>query len=55
MKVVADKNPFKQEMLSQCECYILDNGVDDKIFVWKGIIRPRQLSISATSRSLHTL
>ncbi|XP_020487759.1 scinderin like a [Labrus bergylta] len=36
MSLVADKNPFKQDMLSQKECYILDNGGDRKIFVWKG-------------------
>ncbi|KAG8003263.1 Gelsolin [Nibea albiflora] len=34
--LVADKNPFKQDMLSQDECYILDNGANNKIFVWKG-------------------
>uniref|UniRef100_A0A8C4DT54 Scinderin like a n=1 Tax=Dicentrarchus labrax TaxID=13489 RepID=A0A8C4DT54_DICLA len=34
--VVADKNPFKQDMLSQNECYIVDNGGDNKLFVWKG-------------------
>lgn len=34
--LVADKNPFKQNMLSQGDCYILDNGADNKIFVWKG-------------------
>ncbi|KAM4548281.1 scinderin like a [Odontesthes bonariensis] len=34
--LVADKNPFKQDILSQNECYILDNGVDNNIFVWKG-------------------
>ncbi|KAE8293809.1 Adseverin Gelsolin-like protein Scinderin [Larimichthys crocea] len=34
--LVADKNPFKQDMLSQDECYILDNGANKKIFVWKG-------------------
>ncbi|KAM8875847.1 scinderin like a [Spinachia spinachia] len=34
--MVADKNPFKQSMLSNSECYILDNGGDNKIFVWKG-------------------
>ncbi|XP_070764333.1 scinderin like a [Enoplosus armatus] len=33
---VADKNPFQQDMLSQSECYILDNGGDNKIFIWKG-------------------
>ncbi|XP_013978597.1 gelsolin [Salmo salar] len=34
--VVAQTSPFKQEMLSPSECYILDNGVDSKIFIWKG-------------------
>ncbi|XP_073332663.1 scinderin like a [Pagrus major] len=33
---VADKNPFKQDMLLMNECYILDNGGNKKIFVWKG-------------------
>uniref|UniRef100_A0A665UI73 Macrophage-capping protein n=1 Tax=Echeneis naucrates TaxID=173247 RepID=A0A665UI73_ECHNA len=38
MKVspVAPASPFKQAMLSPEECYILDNGVDRNIFVWKG-------------------
>uniref|UniRef100_A0A671XSP4 Scinderin like b n=1 Tax=Sparus aurata TaxID=8175 RepID=A0A671XSP4_SPAAU len=38
MKVssVAPSSPFKQAMLSPEECYILDNGVDKNIFVWKG-------------------
>ncbi|XP_062853381.1 scinderin like a [Trichomycterus rosablanca] len=34
--VVAQNSPFKQDMLSPSECYILDNGVDGKIFLWKG-------------------
>nr|XP_046247771.1 scinderin like a [Scatophagus argus] len=34
--LVHAENPFKQDMLSQSECYILDNGGDNKIFVWKG-------------------
>lgn len=34
--LVAERNPFKQDMLSQNECYILDNGGNRKIFVWKG-------------------
>lgn len=34
--LVNDMNPFKQDMLSQSECYILDTGVN--VFVWKGII-----------------
>ncbi|MBN3284555.1 GELS protein, partial [Polyodon spathula] len=33
---VAASSPFKQEMLSTDECYILDNGIDAKIFLWKG-------------------
>ncbi|KAM7400952.1 hypothetical protein PAMA_005241 [Pampus argenteus] len=38
MKVssVAPSSPFKQAMLSPEDCYILDNGVDKNIFVWKG-------------------
>ncbi|XP_036410064.1 scinderin like b [Megalops cyprinoides] len=34
--LVAQSSPFKQEMLEPGECYILDNGVDHKIFLWKG-------------------
>ncbi|KAG9341518.1 hypothetical protein JZ751_019023 [Albula glossodonta] len=34
--MVAEASPFKQEMLSPSECYILDNGLDNKIFLWKG-------------------
>uniref|UniRef100_A0A8C8GJL8 Macrophage-capping protein n=1 Tax=Oncorhynchus tshawytscha TaxID=74940 RepID=A0A8C8GJL8_ONCTS len=34
--VVASSSPFKQAMLSAEECYILDNGVDKNVFVWKG-------------------
>ncbi|XP_071374678.1 gelsolin-like [Centroberyx affinis] len=34
--VVAQSSPFKQAMLSPEECYILDNGVDRNVFVWKG-------------------
>nr|AAH66531.1 Scinderin like b [Danio rerio] len=34
--VVAEKSPFEQKMLSDEECYILDNGVDNNVFVWKG-------------------
>uniref|UniRef100_A0A8C2F6X5 Scinderin like b n=1 Tax=Cyprinus carpio TaxID=7962 RepID=A0A8C2F6X5_CYPCA len=35
--VVAQTSPFKQEMLSLDECYILDNGIDKNVFVWKGV------------------
>uniref|UniRef100_W5KH82 Macrophage-capping protein n=1 Tax=Astyanax mexicanus TaxID=7994 RepID=W5KH82_ASTMX len=34
--VVAQSSPFKQAMLSDEECYILDNGADNNVFVWKG-------------------
>ncbi|MCI4391023.1 hypothetical protein PGIGA_G00129720 [Pangasianodon gigas] len=34
--VVAPSSPFKQEMLSLDDCFILDNGVDGSVFVWKG-------------------
>ncbi|KAM9789275.1 scinderin like b [Neosynchiropus ocellatus] len=34
--LIAQTSPFKQCMLSPEECYILDNGVDKNIFVWKG-------------------
>lgn len=39
MKVscVAESSPFKQAMLSPEECYILDNGSDGSVFVWKGV------------------
>lgn len=32
-------SPFKQAVLSPEECYILDNGKDGIIFVWKGRLR----------------
>ncbi|CAB1453805.1 unnamed protein product [Pleuronectes platessa] len=34
--IVADKNPFQQDMLSISDCYILDNAGDKTIYVWKG-------------------
>ncbi|XP_051996468.1 gelsolin-like [Xyrauchen texanus] len=34
--LVAQSSPFKQAMLTPDECYILDNGADSKIFLWKG-------------------
>uniref|UniRef100_A0A8C2HA42 Gelsolin-like n=1 Tax=Cyprinus carpio TaxID=7962 RepID=A0A8C2HA42_CYPCA len=37
--LVAQSSPFKQEMLTPTECYILDNGVDSKIFLWKGMVK----------------
>uniref|UniRef100_A0A8C5FRS4 Scinderin like b n=1 Tax=Gadus morhua TaxID=8049 RepID=A0A8C5FRS4_GADMO len=34
--LVAQSSPFLQASLSAEECYILDNGVDRNVFVWKG-------------------
>ncbi|XP_070817523.1 scinderin like a [Chaetodon trifascialis] len=34
--LLPEKTPFKQDVLSQTECYILDDGGNNKIFVWKG-------------------
>lgn len=33
---VSDKSPFLQELLIRDDCFILDNGSNGKIFVWKG-------------------
>lgn len=34
--VVAPSSPFRQAMLSPDDCFILDNGMDGNVFVWKG-------------------
>ncbi|KAM7018461.1 gelsolin-like [Tautogolabrus adspersus] len=34
--VTAEENPFPQSALQSGECYILDNGANGHIFVWKG-------------------
>ncbi|XP_062979609.1 scinderin [Elgaria multicarinata webbii] len=36
VSVVAEENPFLRAMLLSEECFILDQGVARKIFVWKG-------------------
>lgn len=33
---VAEKSPFAKELLARDDCFILDNGANGKIFVWKG-------------------
>ncbi|XP_041094189.1 capping protein (actin filament), gelsolin-like b [Polyodon spathula] len=33
---VSDKSPFGRELLSRDDCFILDNGANGKIYVWKG-------------------
>lgn len=30
------KGPFAQELLEKDDCFILDNGSNGKIYVWKG-------------------
>ncbi|KAM7415444.1 hypothetical protein PAMA_017788 [Pampus argenteus] len=34
--MVAEQNPFSQNTLQSSECFILDNGTNGHIFVWKG-------------------
>lgn len=34
--VVAEQNPFSQDSLVADECFVLDNGANGQIFVWKG-------------------
>lgn len=36
VSLVSSENPFSPDMLLNEECFILDNGADRKIFVWKG-------------------
>ncbi|XP_060750016.1 capping protein (actin filament), gelsolin-like b isoform X2 [Tachysurus vachellii] len=33
---VSEKNPFAKDLLVRDDCFILDNGANGKIFVWKG-------------------
>ncbi|XP_074526955.1 gelsolin-like [Halichoeres trimaculatus] len=34
--IVAEHNPFPQYELKSCDCFILDNGANGNIFIWKG-------------------
>ncbi|KAM4745002.1 gelsolin-like isoform 2-T2 [Anableps anableps] len=34
--LVSEQNPFSQDALESSECFILDNGTNGRIFVWKG-------------------
>ncbi|XP_050925438.1 gelsolin [Lates calcarifer] len=34
--MVAEQNPFSQDALQSSECFILDNGANGHVFVWKG-------------------
>lgn len=33
---VADSSPFALEMLIPDDCFVLDNGLCSKIYIWKG-------------------
>lgn len=33
---VSEKSPFGKELLARDDCFILDNGANGKVFVWKG-------------------
>ncbi|XP_023814633.1 gelsolin isoform X2 [Oryzias latipes] len=34
--VVAEENPFPQDALMSSDCFVLDNGANGQIFLWKG-------------------
>ena len=34
--LVAEHSPFSQDALLSSECFILDNGANGHIYVWKG-------------------
>ncbi|KAM4576962.1 gelsolin-like [Odontesthes bonariensis] len=36
ISLVAEQNPFSQDAMVSTECFILDNGSNAQIFVWKG-------------------
>ena len=36
MTKVSEKSPFAKELLVRDDCFILDNGANGKIIVWKG-------------------
>lgn len=40
MTKVSEKSPFAKELLVRDDCFILDNGANGKIFVWKGEEKP---------------
>ncbi|XP_043094506.1 capping protein (actin filament), gelsolin-like a isoform X2 [Puntigrus tetrazona] len=33
---LCDKGPFSQELLEKHDCFVLDNGSNGKIYIWKG-------------------
>jgi len=36
MTKVSEKSPFAKDLLVRGDCFILDNGANGKVFVWKG-------------------
>lgn len=34
--LVAERSPFSQDALLSSECFILDNGANGRVYVWKG-------------------
>ena len=37
---VADSSPFASELLIPDDCFVLDNGLCGKIYIWKGTCGP---------------
>lgn len=35
---VADSSPFALELLLSDDCFVLDNGLCGKIYIWKGTV-----------------
>lgn len=44
--LIAGENPFSQSALESGDCFILDHGLDGKIFVWKGQCRVSSTLVS---------
>ncbi|XP_063058564.1 macrophage-capping protein-like [Engraulis encrasicolus] len=36
LSIVSDRSPFSQALLEREDCFILDNGYNGKIYVWRG-------------------
>lgn len=34
--MVAEQNPFRQDALLPGDCFILDNGANGQLYIWKG-------------------
>lgn len=49
---VCEKSPFGKELLVRDDCFILDNGTNGKIFVWKGVCTESSWR-SSGRRSVH--